>query len=118
MPVTKEKMKAFGARLKEARENSGLSTKELAKILKKDPGTLRNYETGNYLPSIKTLIEIIEVLKVNPDYILAPLVEMDIDDELNKIIEKVKRIYKSEGDREAIKTLINRYRLPEEDVNV
>jgi len=118
VPITKKNLKAFGTRLKEARENSQFSIKELAKILKKDPGTLRNYESGNYLPSIKTLIEIIELLKVNPDYLFAPLIEMDIDDELNKIIEKVKRIYESEGDRETIKTLINRYKLPEKDINV
>ena len=111
MPVTKDHLKAFGARLKEARE-SKFSIAQFAKILKKDTGTLRNYESGNYLPSVKTLIEMIEALEVSPDYLLSPLVEMGIDDELNTIIERVKRICESEEDREAIKLLIHRYKLP------
>lgn len=111
MPVTKNHLKAFGARLKEAR-GSKFSIAQFAKRLKKDPGTLRNYESGNYLPSVKTLIEMIEALEVSPDYLLGPLVETCVDDELNTIIERLKRICASEEDREAIKLLIHRYKLP------
>jgi len=113
VPVTKKNLKAFGQRLKEARE-ARFSIDEFAKILKKDAGTLRNYESGNYLPSVKTLIEMIEALEVSPDYLLCPLVEIGIDDELNTIIERVKRICESKEDREAIKLLIHRYKLPGE----
>lgn len=105
-------MKAFGARLKEIRE-SRFTIKQFAQIVKEDVGTLRNYESGNYLPSVKTLIEMIEALQVNHDYLLSPLIETHLDDELNKIIEKINLIYENEEDREAIKMLIKRYKIPE-----
>jgi transcriptional regulator with XRE-family HTH domain len=111
VPVTKTHLKAFGARLKEARE-SKFSITQFARLLKKNAGTVRNYESGNYLPSVKTLIEIIEALEVSPDYLLGPLVEIPVDDELNTIVERVKRICGSEEDREVIKLLIHRYKLP------
>jgi len=112
--LTRKNLKAFGARLKEVRE-SKFNIDQFAKILKKDTGTLRNYESGNYLPSVKTLIEMIEALQVNPDYLLSPLIEINVDDELNKIIEKIKLIYENEEDREAIKILIKRYKIPERE---
>ncbi len=114
MALTRKNLKAFGARLKEVRE-SKFNIDQFAKILKKDTGTLRNYESGNYLPSVKTLIEMIEALHVNPDYLLSPLIEINVDYELNKIIEKIKLIYENEEDREAIKILIKRYKIPERE---
>jgi transcriptional regulator with XRE-family HTH domain len=111
VPVTKTRLKAFGARLREARA-AKFSITQFAKLLKKNAGTLRNYESGNYLPSVKTLIEMVEVLEASPDYLLGPLVETRVDDELNTIIERLKRICGSEEDRDAIKLLIHRYKLP------
>jgi len=48
---------------------------------------------------------------------LSPLIGINLDDELNKIIEKIKLIYENEEDREAIKILIKRYKIPERGKN-
>ena len=111
MAINRESLKVFGARLREIRKHK-FTTGQFAKMIHKDVGTIRNYESGNYLPSVKTLIEIIEALQVNPDYLLSPLIEAPLDDELNKIIERIKLIYEHEGEREALKVLLRRYTIP------
>ena len=111
MAITRESLKAFGSRLREIRKQK-FTTAQFSKKIHKDVGTIRNYESGNYLPSVKTLIEIIEALQVNPDYLLGPLIETHLDDELNKMIERIKLIYEHEGEREALKVLLSRYTIP------
>lgn len=55
MFLTKENIKALRARLKSAKE-SKFNIKQFAKILKRDTGTLRKYESGKCLPLVITLI--------------------------------------------------------------
>jgi hypothetical protein len=73
---------------------------------------LENIDCAHVLSFGTKQIEIIEALKVSPDYLLGPLVETHVDNELNTIVERVKRICDSKEDREAINLLIHRYKLP------
>lgn len=47
-----------------ARVNAGLTTKQAAKKLGVSTTTLSNYETGKYLPKVKTLLKMAEVYEL------------------------------------------------------
>ena len=63
-------MNVFAKRLKEVREERGVSAKELAEALGINKATIHHYEKSDF-KSIKssTFIAIAEYLNVNPDYL-------------------------------------------------
>lgn len=60
----------FKDRLKELREDRGLTQDEMADILKVSRSQMSNYETGKYEPSIDTLIFLADFFNVSLDYLL------------------------------------------------
>lgn len=60
----------FGERIKQIREDRGVSRKELAEELGIPYTTLRNYEMGTREPGHKTLVELAKIFNVSCDYLL------------------------------------------------
>ena len=54
----------FGMRIKEARKNKGLSTENLAMMLKKSQSTITWYESGEILPDAETISLICDELEI------------------------------------------------------
>ena len=59
----------IGKRIKEIREEKGLSQDKLADMLDTSQGTVSSWETGRCLPYTYSLIVLAEVLNVSLDYI-------------------------------------------------
>ena len=57
-------------RLKECRNDKGLSQKEIAKLLNITQQTYSDYETGRTNPDIDTLLSIAAILGCTTDYLL------------------------------------------------
>lgn len=62
-------MKQFRSRLKELREKSGFSQKELAEKLSLSRPTITAYESGSRAPTIETIINIADIFEVSIDYL-------------------------------------------------
>ena len=60
----------FGIRLREAREELGLTQDKLAKAMNTQQTHVARWERGARKPSIDTVIAIAKILKVSSDYLL------------------------------------------------
>lgn len=63
-------MEIFGRRLKELREERGLSQRQFAKIIGTSQPNLQRWEKGQFEPDQKTTIIIAEYFGVTIDYLL------------------------------------------------
>ena len=63
-------MKEFSVRLRELRENSGLSQKKLAEVLHTTNSSVCDWERGRAEPSLKTVVDIADCFGVSCDYLL------------------------------------------------
>lgn len=61
----------YAVRLREIREDRGLSAASVAAALGIHPSTLANYENGAVCPSVKMLIQIADLFSVSLDYLIA-----------------------------------------------
>jgi len=69
-------MKAFGKRLKSAREAAGFpSAQGFAAVLGQEPHTYRHWERGEAEPDFKNLTRICELLRVTPNDLLPHAVQ-------------------------------------------
>lgn len=59
----------FGDRLKELREDMGLSQDDLAEILGVKQSTISSYETNAILPSLDIAVKIADYFSVSLDYL-------------------------------------------------
>ena len=57
-------------RLRELRENHGLSTNQMSRILNVNEGTIVNWENNDNLPPIRKLVQIAEYFHCSTDYVL------------------------------------------------
>ena len=57
-------------RIREIREELGLSQKELAEKMQVSPTNIYNYETGRTEPSIEILLKLSQILNVSIDYLI------------------------------------------------
>ena len=62
--------RGFSDRLKQLRTESGLSQKELAKLMQVSPSIISSYETGERTPSLENLLSLSDVFKCTTDYLL------------------------------------------------
>lgn len=60
----------FNERLKELREDRGLTQDQLASELNVSRSQISNYETGKFEPDIETLIFLADFFNVSLDYLL------------------------------------------------
>lgn len=65
-----DRLRAFGERLKELREDKGLIQEELAKELSVTKDTLSRYERGLFLPDDDTKMVICDYFDVSLDYLM------------------------------------------------
>jgi len=63
---------SFGTRLQLLRIDAGFEIESLAKVCSIARSTLQGYESGQYNPSIQTVLRLSEVLQVSPAYLLYP----------------------------------------------
>lgn len=63
-------MNILAKRIKELRQDSGLSQKELSYILNIDRTTLTGYETGRRMPDAEMLCTIADYFQVTVDFLL------------------------------------------------
>ena len=61
-------METLGQKLKDLREEAGLTQVELAKLLFIDKSTIAKYETDKDVPSFAMVIKIAKFFKVRTDY--------------------------------------------------
>lgn len=60
----------FPQRLNETRKEKGYTAQKMADLLSVTIRTYRNYESGNSLPNLYTLVRIADILDVSTDYLL------------------------------------------------
>ncbi len=60
----------IGERIKQERIKKGLSQEELGKLLGVSKVSICGYETGNRIPNMDTFVKLIDVLNIEPNYIL------------------------------------------------
>ena len=63
-------MKVFGERLKEIREERGVSMSELARQMGTSQQNISRWEKGERVPSGETLIKLADFLNVSIDYLV------------------------------------------------
>jgi transcriptional regulator with XRE-family HTH domain len=91
----------FGERLRQLREEKGLTQEELGKIINQKKANISKYETGRLEPSMGTLITLAKFFNVSTDYLLGVSDERfsSLDKEMEGVPEeergKVERIIKT-----------------------
>ena len=73
MWVQQREYKAVGAALAAARERSGLTQVQLARLLRKPQSFVSNYERGQRRIDVLELLRIVEALKDNPRRVFADI---------------------------------------------
>ena len=68
--LDKQYRKEFGQRLKAARQELGLSQGALAGKIGITPSSISQYESGSIEPTLKNLIRIFQIVKINPSKLL------------------------------------------------
>jgi transcriptional regulator with XRE-family HTH domain len=71
--VQQREYKAVGAALAAARERSGLTQVQLARLLRKPQSFVSNYERGQRRIDVLELLRIVEALKDNPRRVFADI---------------------------------------------
>ena len=69
-------LKAIGQRIKLAREAKGLTQEQLAEIVSLSASHISVIERGIKTPRLETFVEILNILKVDANYILADVLSV------------------------------------------
>jgi len=100
--ITKEIMILFGMRIKELRKNKGLSQEEAAEKINISSKYLSRIEMGQHFPSIDTLVNLAEALKVELKDFFEFAHETNDPKELKRALEGIVR----EVDRDKLRLLV------------
>jgi transcriptional regulator with XRE-family HTH domain len=94
--------RALGARLRELREERGLSQRELGSRLGILQSKLSKYESGTHQPSLRTLVRLANLFAVSTDYLLtgAGLPAPPLRDE--RLLDRFRRLGASDEELRAI----------------
>lgn len=60
----------YGKRLREIRQEKGITQKELANLLSTTQSTIGKYEREELEPNVETIINICKIFNVSADYLL------------------------------------------------
>ena len=91
----------IGKRLKEARVKKGMSQEELGNLLGVSKVSICGYEKGTRTPTMENFLDLIEILNLEPDYVLG---------RDRTVVSETKREYKlkmADEDIQIIKELKN-----------
>ena len=99
---------AVGARIKEARERSGLTQEDLAAELDMSPTHISVLERGRKAPKLETLVNIANVLHVSTDMLLQDVVVRAADGLASELSVAIAKLAPKEQERilNAIRALI------------
>jgi transcriptional regulator with XRE-family HTH domain len=100
-PTESEFAAVFGARLKELREQQGLSQRELAQKVEVSKSMITKYEGGVHAPPASLLVPLATFLGVTADCLLGYAVE---NPRLVRFLQEVESLH--EGDRQAVAQLL------------
>ena len=90
---------AVGARIKEARERSGLTQEDLAAELDMSPTHISVLERGRKAPKLETLVNIANVLHVSTDMLLQDVVVCATDGLASELSVAITRLTPKEQER-------------------
>lgn len=76
----------LGYRLRELRKNNNMSQEELGKIIGVTKVSVSGYENGTRIPSMETLVTILNFFKVSADYILGREMDVVCEDENGNVV--------------------------------
>lgn len=65
-----EELQAFGKRLKQSRENLGISQEELARLVGTNKGAISGYENGKTNPRQSIIVEFAKALNVSINWLI------------------------------------------------
>ena len=99
---------AVGARIKEARERSGLTQEDLAAELDMSPTHISVLERGRKAPKLETLVNIANTLHVSTDMLLQDVVVRAADGLASELSVAIAKLAPKEQERilNAIRALI------------
>ncbi|HRQ49991.1 MAG TPA: helix-turn-helix transcriptional regulator [Agriterribacter sp.] len=97
----------FGKKLRECREDKGLSQQELAKTLKTSHSVIGRYERNEVLPSIEIAAKIANALEVSLDYLVGAFSFVVKDKKMLHRLELLEKI--DDDDRETILKVVDNY---------
>lgn len=99
---------AFGNRLRQAREQLGLTQGELAKRLGCTKSAIGNYENGVSSPKEEILLKLFDVLEVDPNFLFQDSFSL-LDDSLSPEEEGLIKKYRAldERGRSAVMAVLN-----------
>lgn len=63
-------MKSLALNLSYYRKLAGISEKDLANLVNVSPATIKNYESGNTLPTMDMVIRLAHILNITTDQLL------------------------------------------------
>ena len=92
-------IKGLPEKIKQLRSETGLSQKELAKLLQVSPSIISSYETGERTPSVEVLISLATLYQCSTDYLLGrdtkqPKTSLNLDGLSDKQIQVLYEITK------------------------
>lgn len=95
-------------RIKELREEKGISQKELGKLLNVAQNTISNWENGFREPDSKAIVKLAEVLDCTTDYLLgSSIVRNPVETQASHMAEEV---VLSDDDLEKIEEILAKVR--------
>lgn len=99
--MKKQTKVTLATRLKEARDNKGLSQQELGKLAKVHYTNIGRYERGDSSPSSDVLNKIAKALEVSPDYLMNGTLDNKANDTLKdeRLLIQFKKIEQLPMDR-------------------
>lgn len=86
---------SIGSRIKQRREELGLTQPELAKLIGVSKGTIGNYETGLSAPNEKNFFKLFEVLKCDANFLYQDEMLMIDKDTITNDEKKIIKKYRS-----------------------
>lgn len=88
-----ELSQVFGQRLRQLRKSRAITIEQLAEHCDISEGHLRNMESGLRVPSVPVLISLCNSLKITPQELLQPFLEIE-DIPINKksLLEKIQQM--------------------------
>ena len=80
--------KAFGKRVRVARQRVRLSTDRLSELCDCSPVSIRQIESGVRLPSLPKLLSLCNALRISPNDLLAPELSFPIEEKVKSELDE------------------------------
>lgn len=103
-------LKKFGKKVKEKRQELGLSRQDVSEICNIHEGYVKQIEVGSKLPALPLLLNICETLHTSPNY----LFEFSEDKDVQEVLEMLYTL--TPYQLKAVKHLISSYLIFEEEM--